>query len=224
MQLYKLLVDQNKHVLNPIMEQANRDEERKLYIEGIFGEAAAINQNGRLYQQEEFEKEIERYNKEFVQEGRAFNELEHPTTTTIDLERTVDRTVSLRMEGNKVIGKAIILDTPKGRIEKAIIEGGGRIGKSSRALGQIKETKDKSGDYDLVSDMHLICFDTVADPSVATAIVDPILEQKNWIIGKDGEFLEASFDKLEEDVKNLKKDKETILTEAILSFIKSLNN
>lgn len=219
---FKLLIDTNiVSALEPVLEEANKDEPKKMYIEGIFGQAGKKNKNGRIYDPNEMQRDIERYNEELVKTGRALNELNHPSTPDINLERACDRTVMLRMESDgTVYGKALVMDTPMGRIERGLIEGGTRMGKSSRAMGQISEKSfgQDSGDY--VTGLHLVCFDSVQDPSVGQALVDPLLEQKEWIIGEDGQYLLKPFENLEESLNTLPKhNREEYFVECFAKFM-----
>ena len=222
---YKLLVDTNTHVLETIEEQTNKDEPKKLYIQGIFGQAGAKNKNGRVYDPEEMVADIERYNKEFISKGRSFNELNHPSEADVNLERICDRTVSLHMENDgTIIGKALVLDTPMGRIERALLEDDGKVGKSSRALGQMTESRAKDGsNCNYVSSLRLVCFDSVFDPSVGSAIVDPLMEQREWIIGVDGGFLVKPFDHLVSNLAKLPKHgREDYVVESVVRFLNML--
>lgn len=222
---YKLLIDSNVvSFLEPIEEQANKDEPKKVYVQGIFAQAGKKNKNGRIYDPNEMQQEIQRFNEEYVKTHRALNELNHPSTPDINLERACDMTVELHMESNgNVIGKALVLDTPMGKIEKALIESNVKLGKSSRALGQISERNigGESGDY--VSGLKLVCFDSVQDPSVGTALVDPLLEQREWIMGDNGEFLLKPFEDLKESVSVLPKhNKEEYFVECFKNFMDSI--
>jgi len=219
---FKLLVGTNNNILETFEEQTNTGEPKRMYVEGIFGEAGKKNKNGRIYDPTEMHTDIGRYNEEFVKTKRAFNELNHPSTPDVDLERACDRTVSLRMENDgTVYGKAVVLDTPMGRIQRALIDGGGMVGKSSRALGQIDE--NHGGEADYVRYMRIVCYDTVQDPSVSSAIVDPLLEQREWIIGSDGGFLAQPLDNLEESLVRLPRhDKEQYIVNAVLHCIRTM--
>lgn len=223
---YKLILDAFDcgRTLDTIEEQANAGEEKKLYVEGIFGQAGQKNKNGRIYDPEEMQKDIERFTEEFIKEGRAFNELNHPNNPDVNLERACDRTVSLTMDSKgTVYGKAIVLDTPMGRIQKALIDEG-RVGKSSRAMGQVSEAKAPDGSHcNYVSGLRLVCHDTVNDPSVGSAIVDPLLEQKEWIIGEDGGFLLRPFEDLNKTLMKLPRhDKEQYIVESITKFLQDI--
>ena len=222
---YKLLIDSNiVSCLEPIEEQANKDEPKKMYVQGIFGQAGKRNKNGRIYDPNEMQEDIRRFNEEFVKTKRALNELNHPSTPDINLERACDMTVELHMESNgNVIGKALVLDTPVGKVERALIDGGVKLGKSSRALGQLSEksVNGEAGNY--VSGLRLVCFDSVQDPSVGVALVDPLLEQREWIMGDDGEFMVKPFENLVEQVSTLPKhNREEYFVECFNKFMKAI--
>jgi len=217
---FRLLVDDNYNNIEIFTEQENKDAPKKMYLEGVFGMAGKKNKNNRIYDVEDMRRDISRYNKEIIQTNRAYNELNHPTSPDVDLERACDRTVCLRLEEDGTIyGKSLILDTPLGKIQKALIEGGGMIGKSSRAMGQIEETHGAS----MVRGVRLVCFDSVQDPSVGSAIVDPLLENREWVLNETGEFIAKPFEKLEEGMKTLPVGKrEEYKMNLILDFLNSI--
>lgn len=210
--------------LDVVTEQANKGKEKQLYMEGIFGEAGKINKNGRVYDMEDAFNDISRYNEEVVKSKRAYNELNHPSTPDIDLERACDRTISLRMEEDgTIIGKAVIMDTPLGRIQKAMIDTGGAFGKSSRAMGQISEQTMNDARCDYVNGVHYVCFDSVQDPSVGKALPDALLEQREWIIGESGDFLAKPLDNFEQSLIKLPKhSKDMYIAEQLVKFINSI--
>ena len=224
---YKLLfgnAEAHSNTLDLMVEQASGDTPKKLYIEGIFGEAGKVNKNGRVYDYDDTLKDIERYNEEIIKSGRAFNELNHPSTPDIDLERACDRTVSLRMEKDgTIIGKALLLNTPMGRIQQALYESGGSVGKSSRAMGQISEKNHDNTRCDYVNGVHYVCFDSVQDPSVGKALPDALLEQREWIIGESGNFLAQPLDDFKTSLDILpKKGKEEYIAEQLVKFFQTL--
>lgn len=235
---YKLLIDSPNVAkygsLEMIEEQVNASEPKKLYLEGVFGCAVPIgekdyskfvNQNTRVYLGEEMQPELERYITESVEQGRAYGELSHPSVPVIQEAEISDLTVSIRMESNgDIIGKALVLDTPKGRIERALIEGGGKIGKSSRALGNLQESKLSSGQpINVVNGLRVICFDSVVAPSVAHAVPEAILENKEWIITDDGAYMEKSFDQFSKDLSTLPRhNKQEYIVESFANFLKGI--
>ena len=152
--------------------------DKKLYIEGVFLQSEIKNRNGRMYPFSVLEKEVNRYNEEYVKTSRALGELGHPDGPTVNLDRVSHRITSLRAEGNNFIGKAQILNTPNGNIAKALLEEGVKLGVSSRGMGSI----DKREDCGVVMDDFMLATaaDIVADPSAPDAFVNGIMEGKEW--------------------------------------------
>jgi len=152
--------------------------DKKLYIEGVFLQSEIKNRNGRMYPFSVLEKEVERYNEEYVKTSRALGELGHPDGPTVNLDRVSHRITSLRAEGNNFIGRAQILNTPNGNIAKALLEEGVKLGVSSRGMGSI----DKREDCGVVMDDFMLATaaDIVADPSAPDAFVNGIMEGKEW--------------------------------------------
>ena len=155
-----------------------KGDDKKLYIEGVFLQSEIKNRNGRMYPFSVLEKEVQRYNEEYVKTSRALGELGHPDGPTVNLDRVSHRITSLRAEGNNFIGKAQILSTPNGNIAKALLEEGVKLGVSSRGMGSI----DKREDCGVVMDDFMLATaaDIVADPSAPDAFVNGIMEGKEW--------------------------------------------
>ena len=155
-----------------------KGDDKKLYIEGVFLQSEIKNRNVRMYPFSVLEKEVQRYNEEYVKTSRALGELGHPDGPTVNLDRVSHRITSLRAEGNNFIGKAQILNTPNGNIAKALLEDGVKLGVSSRGMGSI----DKREDCGVVMDDFMLATaaDIVADPSAPDAFVNGIMEGKEW--------------------------------------------
>ena len=156
-----------------------KDGKKLLYIEGVFLQSELKNRNGRMYPFEVLNREVERYNEEYVKSKRALGELGHPDGPTINLDRVSHRITSLRAEGNNFIGKAQILDTPMGNIAKNLLGEGVQLGVSSRGMGSIQ----KKEDCNVVADDFMLttAADIVADPSAPDAFVNGIMEGKEWV-------------------------------------------
>ena len=156
-----------------------KNGKKLLYIEGVFLQSELKNRNGRMYPFEVLNREVERYNEEYVQSKRALGELGHPDGPTINLDRVSHRIVSLKAEGNNFIGKAQILDTPMGNIAKNLLGEGVQLGVSSRGMGSIQ----KKEDCNVVADDFMLttAADIVADPSAPDAFVNGIMEGKEWV-------------------------------------------
>ena len=152
---------------------------KTLFITGPFLVAEKANKNGRMYRSETLSKEVGRYNEEYVTNGRAFGELGHPDTPSINLDRVSHLITNLKQEGNIWVGKAKILETPMGKIAKSLMEGGACLGVSSRGMGSLKEVNG----VNVVQDDYYLATaaDIVADPSAPGAFVQGIMEGKEWV-------------------------------------------
>lgn len=165
-----------------LVEEKNGKKEH--YISGIFMQAEKKNRNGRVYPFHVLNKEVARYNSEYVNKNRAFGELGHPDSPTINLDRVSHMITSLHPDGHNIMGKAKILDTPNGKIVKSLLDGGASLGVSTRGVGSLKPHNG----YQLVQDdFHLAtAADIVADPSAPEAFVRGIMEGKEWILDGTG--------------------------------------
>ena len=163
-----------------ILEES-RNGKKSLYIEGIFLQGNIKNRNGRMYPMETLQKEVGRYIKEQVAEGRAVGELGHPDSPTVNLDRVSHKIISLRESGSNFIGKAKILEsTPMGKIASGLLSEGVKLGVSSRGIGSLKPTKEG---FNVVSDDFMLATaaDIVADPSAPDAFVEGVMEGKEWV-------------------------------------------
>ena len=152
---------------------------KDMKIQGVFMQAETKNRNGRVYPLDVLQKEVTRYSKELVEKKRAFGELGHPEGPTVNLDRVSHLIEELVPEGNNIIGKAKILDTPNGKIVKELLNAGAKLGVSSRGMG----TLEKRGQTNYVkNDFYLASAgDIVADPSAPQAFVEGIMEGKEWV-------------------------------------------
>lgn len=161
------------------LTEQNDEGEKSYYIEGIFMQAERPNRNGRIYPKEVLEKEVNRYNKEYVKKNRAYGELGHPQGPTINLERMSHLIKEIKVDGNNFIGRAKIMDSPYGNIVKNLIKEGASLGVSSRGMGSLKR---KNGINEVQKDFYLAtAADIVADPSAPDAFVNGIMEDVEWI-------------------------------------------
>ena len=155
-----------------------KGDSKKLYIEGVFLQSEIKNRNGRMYPFSVLQKEVNRYNEEYIKTSRALGELGHPDGPTVNLDRVSHRIVSLAEDGTNFRGKAQILDTPMGKIASSLLGEGVKLGVSSRGMGSI----DKREDCNVVMDDFMLATaaDIVADPSAPDAFVNGIMEGKEW--------------------------------------------
>ncbi len=159
----------------------SKNGKKSLYIEGVFLQGNIKNRNGRMYPMETLQKEVGRYIKEQVDQGRAVGELGHPDSPTVNLDRVSHKIMSLKESGSNFIGKAKILEsTPMGKIASSLLSEGVKLGVSSRGIGSLKPTKEG---FNVVSDDFMLATaaDIVADPSAPDAFVEGIMEGKEWV-------------------------------------------
>jgi len=173
----KLIAEQIESVEYLTEEKENGDKEYK--IKGIFMQSEVKNRNGRLYPFEVLDKEVKRYNKEYIEEKRAFGELGHPDGPIVNLERASHMITSLKPDGKNFVGEAKILKTPMGEIVKNLMDEGAKLGVSSRGMGSLQQ---KNGASYVKDDFYLAtAADIVADPSAPNAFVEGIMEGKEWV-------------------------------------------
>ena len=193
---------------------------KELFIEGPFLVAEAVNRNRRMYKEESMRREVNRYTEEYVSKNRAFGELGHPDTPSINLDRVSHLIVGLRQEGNQWIGKAKILDTPMGNIARSLIEGGAQLGVSSRGMGSIKSV---NGINVVQDDFYLAtAADIVADPSAPGAFVQGIMEGKEWML-VNGIWTEQHYEEAKQEiVRATPKQIEEVSLRIFSNFLKKL--
>ena len=173
----KLITEQIQDNLQYISEGA--DGEKKFRIEGVFMQANKVNQNKRIYRKAILEKAVSKYVTEQVSTGRAVGELNHPEGPTVNLDKVSHRITALSWTGDNVMGKALILNTPMGNIVKGLLEGGVRLGVSTRGLGSLESV---NGVMSVKPDFILSTIDIVQDPSAPDAFVNGIMEGVEYFI------------------------------------------
>ena len=194
-----------------------KDGKKSTYIKGVFLQTEITNRNGRMYKYETMEREVGKYNEEFIKRGRALGELGHPEGPTINLDRVSHKIVELQPEGKNFVGKAKLLETPMGKIAKNLLEEGVQLGVSSRGLGSLR----KEGTTSIVADDFILstAADIVADPSAPDAFVQGIYEGKEWAL-VDGAIKEAQLEAVKEILDNAPSKEE--LAERKISAFESL--
>ena len=197
-------------------EKENGKKEYK--IKGIFMQADIKNKNGRVYPMEILDKEVKRYNKEFINEKRAYGELGHPEGPTINLERASHMITALYPDGKNFIGEAKILATPMGEIVKTLMDEGAKLGVSSRGMGSLEQKKD--GSNYVRNDFYLAtAADIVSDPSAPSAFVEGIMEGKEWV-WNHGALVESELVEAKERINSRIRKKQAL--EQNLEFAKFL--
>jgi len=193
---------------------------KSMKIRGIFMQSEQKNRNGRVYPFNVLEKEVKRYNEEFIKQGRAFGELGHPDGPTVNLDRVSHMITRLEPDGKNFIGEAKLLSTPMGEIAKALINDGGKLGVSSRGMGSLES---RNGVNYVKDDFYLAtAADIVADPSAPQAFVEGIMEGKEWI-WDNGLLKEVAVNEIKEDIEKGARAKQTKYQAlAFAKFFKSI--
>ena len=196
-----------------LVEETNGKKNYK--IKGVFLQSDIKNRNGRIYENDILQKEVKRYNQEFINKKRAFGELGHPDGPTVNLERVSHMITKLEPEGKNFIGEAKIMDTPYGKIVKGLIDEGAQLGVSSRGMGSLVT---KNGANYVGKDFYLAtAADIVADPSAPDAFVEGIMENKEWVW--DNGVIKAQ--DIEEYKEHIKEAKRLKLAEAKVKVFKN---
>ena len=199
--------------------EAKEDGGKNYFIEGIFMQGEIKNRNGRMYPIGTLLKEVKRYNKEYVEQNRAYGELGHPQGPTINLERVSHMVKELHQDGNNIMGKAkIMIETPMGKIVKNLMDEGAKLGVSSRGMGTLKQNRD--GTNVVSSDFQLAtAADIVADPSAPDAFVEGVMEGVEWL-QVDDRWVPQYIEKTQDEIR---KASRTELQEAkVAAFAKFL--
>lgn len=181
-----------------LVETPKGESAKTYFIEGVFLQGEIKNRNGRIYPMEIMKKEVERYTKENIEKNRAYGELGHPDSPTINLDRVSHMIKELKLEGNNYVGKAKIMDTPYGKIVKSLIDEGANLGVSSRGMGSLRAKNDGT---QLVQDDFMLATagDIVADPSAPDAFVRGVMEGKEWVF-VDGKFVEKDIEQVRKEI------------------------
>lgn len=173
----KLITEYTTNDVQCIVEK-KEDGEKNFVIEGVFAQAEQKNRNGRIYPKSVMEKAVGKYVKEQVSQKRAVGELNHPEGPTVNLDKVSHLITDLKFEGNDVVGKAQILDTPMGKIVKGLLEGGVQLGVSTRGMGSLEQ---RNGAMYVRDDFLLNTVDIVQDPSAPGAFVNGVMEGVEWV-------------------------------------------
>ena len=216
----KLICEVNEDL--KIITESNEAGEKQFFLEGILMQGNLKNKNGRMYPTQTLANEVARYNREFVEQNRAYGELGHPQGPTINLERVSHMIKELRQDGDNFIGRAKILDTPYGNIVKNLMKEGAKLGFSSRGMGSLV----KRGEImEVQNDFYLApAADIVADPSAPQALANGIMEGKEWV-WDNGILVEKDVAQIRKGIDEgyaSKENRETILLNAFNKFLHKL--
>jgi len=173
----KLITEYTEDLQYKVITEEKGGKKKRL-IEGVFMQAEQKNRNGRVYPRATLESAVDKYVNEQVSKSRAVGELNHPEGPSINLDKVSHRITELNWDGNNVMGKALVLDTPMGKIVEGLMDGGVQLGVSSRGMGSLVQ---KNGANIVNDDFMLSAIDIVQDPSAPEAFVNGIMEGVEWI-------------------------------------------
>ena len=193
----KLITEYTESNVECLVEKNDKTGKKQYIVEGIFAVAEGKNRNGRVYPKNVMEKAVDTYVKQQVKTNRAVGELNHPDGPTVNLDKVSHLITDLKMEGNNVMGKARILETPMGQIVAGLLEGGVQLGVSTRGMGSLEE---KNGTMYVKDDFMLNTVDIVQDPSSSKAFVNGIMEGVDWV-WNNGVIEPQEIEKIETEIK-----------------------
>jgi hypothetical protein len=218
----KFLVEECHEGLDTLIVEKNANEEQKVFITGPFMMAEKKNQNGRVYRLDEMVKEVNRYTSDMIRTKRSIGELNHPQSIEVNPVNACHMVTELKQQGNYFIGKSQVLNTPMGKLLQSLIKDSVQMGISTRGLGNITENTDTKQ----VSNFHLICLDVVHQPSVKDAMLESVMESREWMLKPDGRIIECvgrAYEQLDSVTEVLPKhDKDGFLRESLLKFIQTI--
>jgi len=215
----RLITEYVENNLEMICE-AKKDGSKNYFIEGVFMQSNKKNRNGRIYDKKTMEKAVEKYMVEQVRTGRAVGELNHPEGPTVNLDKVSHKITDLHWQGNDVVGKASILKTPMGQIVEGLLEGGVKLGVSSRGMGSLVS---KNGAQYVGDDFMLSTVDIVQDPSAPSAFVNGVMEGVEWV-WDNGLIRQQDIEIIETEIKSApRKDLQDVEIRAFKNFLSKLN-
>ena len=215
----KLITEYVEQNIETICEQ-KKDGRKDYFIEGVFMQSNKKNRNGRIYEKKCLENAVEKYVTEQVKQGRAVGELNHPEGPTVNLDKVSHKITDLHWQGNDVVGKASILKTPMGKIVEGLLEGGVKLGVSSRGMGSLVQ---KNGASYVGDDFMLATVDIVQDPSAPSAFVNGVMEGVEWV-WDNGLIRQQDIEAIETEIKRApRKDLQEAEIRAFKNFLSKLN-
>tara|TARA_B100001939_G_scaffold296375_2_gene270312 strand:- start:2599 stop:3258 length:660 start_codon:yes stop_codon:yes gene_type:complete len=193
----KLITEYVEQDLEIICE-AKKSGEKNYFIEGVFMQSNKKNKNGRVYDKKVLMSAVDKYVNEQVKTGRAVGELNHPEGPTVNLDKVSHKIEDLHWQGSDVVGKASILKTPMGQIVEGLLEGGVKLGVSSRGMGSLVQ---KNGAQYVGDDFMLSTVDIVQDPSAPSAFVNGVMEGVEWV-WDNGLIQRKDLEEIETEIKS----------------------
>jgi len=193
----KLISEFTNHQIGYNVITEEKSGKKSYVIEGVFAQADMKNRNGRIYPKPIMEKAVGNYVDKQVSKGRAVGELNHPEGPTVNLDKVSHKINELKFEGNDVVGRATVLDTPMGNIVKGLLDGGVQLGVSTRGMGSLMQQNNAMVVKD---DFMLNAIDIVQDPSAPSAFVNGVMEGVDWV-WDNGILSAQAIEKMETEIK-----------------------
>lgn len=217
----KLITETIDNPLSLLVE-ADVTGKKHLYIQGPFAVAEAKNKNGRIYKKQILEGAVSKYDSDYIKQGKALGEMNHPPRLNIDFERATHLITEMKQDGNVWIGKAKVLSTPMGKILEGLLESGVNVGVSTRGAGSITEA---NGIKHVGADFFLTAVDVVSDPSGVGCQVNGIMEGFEYDLDATGNAIVediATIARKEYDLKRLTEARKVELFQQMLTRISQL--
>jgi hypothetical protein len=216
----KLITEYVDNDLDILVEQ-KKNGEKDYFIEGVFMQSDQKNKNGRIYEKRVMEAAVEKYVNEQVKTGRAVGELNHPDGPTVNLDKVSHKITDLHWQGKDVVGKASILKTPMGKIVEGLLDGGVKLGVSSRGMGSLVS---KNGIQYVGNDFMLATVDIVQDPSAPSAFVNGVMEGVEWV-WNNGILKSRDIEEIETEIRSTsRKNLPEVEIRAFKNFLSKLNS
>ena len=193
----KLISEFTENDIEFVITEDKKTGKKNYNIQGIFAQAEKKNRNGRIYPMPIIEKALNKYDTEQVQKGRAVGELNHPEGPTVNLDKVSHKITELKFQGNDIVGKASILNTPMGEVVKGLLDGGVTFGVSTRGMGSLSQ---RNGAMVVNDDYILNAVDIVQDPSAPGAFVNGIMEGVEWV-WNNGIIEAQTIERMETEIK-----------------------
>lgn len=193
------------------------NDEKNYYIQGVFATIGVRNKNGRVYPRRVWEPEVKKFQKKIQENSvECLGEWNHPYNSRVDPIKSVIKIVELYIDGDKVMGRAKIIDNKNNPIVgqiKALIDEGIKFGISSRGVGDVDSNNN-------VTEFRLITFDLVSQPSDVNAgnlkgVKESLNEEYEIVDDRIVKVDREHFDKLSENIST------TTLKETIIDRIKN---
>ena len=217
----KLISEFVDHNIGYSVITEEKSGKKKYVIEGVFAQADMKNRNGRIYPKGIMEAAVGKYNDVQVSKGRAVGELNHPEGPTVNLDKVSHKIEELKFEGNDVMGKATVLDTPMGMIVQGLLDGGVQLGVSTRGMGSLMQ---QNGAMVVKDDFMLNAIDIVQDPSAPSAFVNGVMEGVDWV-WHNGILEAQTIEKMETEIKKApRKDLYEVQVREFKNFLSLLKN